>query len=179
MVRWPGSLLLFVGLVTGGAFGQIGSPGNRGGTIAKQTNQAPAAPIKGILRKISDDDIIVEGDDKRIMTIALGITTKFYKASGALIRSSEMQPGDHLNIDATQDDSGSYHAKNVTQVKVGTPAERAAASQPVDTSPVAAGGNSDGGNDRSRIRRAANNAGDSSVPAPHDPSDPGPPRVRR
>ncbi len=164
MVHRLGSLLLFVCLVTGGAFAQINSPGNRGGTIAKQTNQASAAPIRGILRKMSDDDMIVEADDKRIMTIALGITTKFYKAPGALIRSSDMQPGDHLNIDATQDDNGSYHAKNVTQVKPGTAEERAAASQPVETSPIAG---------------VASAPAPPATPAPRDPNDPGPPRVRR
>jgi hypothetical protein len=203
MVNRPGSHLLFVCLVAGCAFGQISFPGQipgqsrypqsgtsspyPGGGISRTKSQVPGITINGILRKMSDDDMIVEADDKRIVTIALGITTKYYKASGGMIRSADMQPGDHLNIDATQDDNGYYHAKNVTQVKVGTPAERAAASQPVDPSPVAGGGNSDG-DDRPRIRRAANGAGDSNVPAPAsppvppappNPNDPGPPRVRR
>ncbi len=185
MVYRPGSFVTLacviaggVFLPAGGAFGQIsfpgqypsqgpypqgGSsspfPGSRGGTITQPKNQASAVTINGILRRMSDDDIIIQADDKRIMTIALGITTKYYKASGAMIKGADMQPGDHLNIDAAQDDNGNYHAKNITQVKLGTAAERAAASQPVDASQVG--------------------AGNSSVPSPPGPNDPGPPRVRR
>jgi hypothetical protein len=179
MVNRPGSLLLFVCLVAGGALSQTsfpgqypgqgpspqgGSsnpfPGSGGGTLTRPKNQASAVTINGILRRMSDDDMIVQADDKRIMAIALGITTKYYKASGAMIKGADMQPGDHLNIDAAQDDKGNYHAKNVTQVKLGTAAERAAASQPVNPSTVGGPANS-------------------SVPSPPNPNDPGPPRVRR
>jgi len=125
---------LFVWLAASSAWGQIGVPG-----ITRTKTQPPATTISGILRKISDDDIVVDTDDKRIVTIALGITTKYYKASGAMIKAAELQPGDHMSIDATQDDHGDYHAKNVNQVRVGTAAERASASRPVDTSPVSGG----------------------------------------
>jgi hypothetical protein len=158
MVRGPGSLLLFVWLAGSSVWGQISFPG-----ITRTKTQAPAATIDGILRRIPDDNIVVETDDKRMVTIALGITTKYYKASGAMIRAAELQPGDHMSIDATQDDHGYYHAKTVNQVKVGTAAERAAASRPVDTSP-------------------ASSAATSSAPvapAPPDPNDPGPPALRR
>jgi hypothetical protein len=97
-----------------------------------------AITINGVLRKLTDDDIVVEANDKRIVTIALGITTKYYKASGAMIKAADLQPGDHVSIEAAQDDRGSYHAKNVNQIKVGTPSERAPASAvslPRDASP--------------------------------------------
>jgi hypothetical protein len=161
MVRRPGSLLLLVWFVAS-AWGQISFPG-----ITRTKTQAPTATITGILRKISDDDIVVETDDKRIVTIALGITTKYYKASGAMIKPVELQPGDHMSIDATQDDHGYYHAKNVNQVKVGTAAERASASRPVDTSPV------------SSPTPAAATLSASVAPPPPDPNDPGPPALRR
>jgi hypothetical protein len=83
-----------------------------------------------------------------------------------MIRSAELQPGDHINIDATQDDHGYLHAKNVNQVKVGTPAERAAASQPVESSPTA------------RDSRTAS-SDQSAAPGPPDPNDPGPPALKR
>jgi len=194
MVYRPGSLLMFacliaggVFLLAGGVFGQIsfpgqypgqgpspqsGSsnpfPGSRGGTITRPKNQASAVTINGILRKLSDDDMVVQADDKRMLTIALGITTKFYKASGAMMKGADMQLGDHLNIDAAQDDNGYYHARNVTQVKVGTAAERAAASQPVDASQVGAGNSG-----------APSPPAPPAPPAPPDPNDPGPPKVRR
>jgi hypothetical protein len=213
MVHRPGSFLFFPCLVTGsffliagGAFGQISFPGqyppsqfpgqypgNGGGTITRQKNQIPAITVNGILRKMSDDDMVVETDDKRIITLGLGITTKFYKTSGSMIKAADLQPGDHMSIDATQNNDGTYRAKSVTQAKVGTPAERAAASQPVDTSPSAGGVNGDGDSDRPRIRRSSTSsgAGDSgasspasppapiSPPPPPDPNDSGPPKIRR
>jgi len=124
-------------------------------------NQVPLITINGILRQISSSDMtmVVEADDKRIVTIALANSSKYYKASGGSGRTSDFQPGDHVNIDATQDDNGYYHAKNVTQVKAGTPEERAAASQPVDPSPIAGGGNADGDDDRPRLRRNSSPSG--------------------
>ena len=148
-------LPLILCLAACGAWGEINFPG-----ITRTKTPVPTATITGTLRKISDDNIVVEADDKRIVTIALGITTKYYKASGAMIKASELQPGDHMSIDATQDDHGYYHAKNVTQVKVGTPAERASASRPVDTVP-----------DSSKVAKTP------APPAP-DPNDPGPPALR-
>jgi hypothetical protein len=162
MVRRLGSLLFFVWLAGSSAWGQISFPG-----ITRTKTQAPAATIDGILRRISDDDIVVETDDKRIVTVALGITTKYYKASGAMIKAADLQPGDHMSIDATQDDHGYYHAKNVNQVKVGTAAERASASRLVDTSPVSSPASS-----------AASSPAPQSPPPP-DPNDPGPPALRR
>src|ERR1700691_2872626 len=130
MFRRPGLLLMSVFLAGGGAFGQISVPG-----ISRTSAKNPATTINGILRHISDDDLVVQTNDKVVMAIKPGITTKYYKASGGMIKSADLQPADHINIEATQDDNGHYHAKNVNQVKVGTPAERAAASKPVETSP--------------------------------------------
>ena len=145
-------------------------PGRRRNTT---NNQTPLTTITGILRKISDDNLVVEADDKRTITMAVGITTKYYKASGAMMRAADLQPGDHMSIDATQDDNSYFHAKNVTQVKVGTPEERAAASVPIDGSPVAGtvnsgGGNSDGDDDRPRLHRSSSSA-DSTQNAPVTP----------
>jgi hypothetical protein len=75
-----------------------------------------------------------------------------------MIKSADLQPGDHLTIDATQDEHSSLHAKSINQVKVGTPAERAAASQPIEGASAA-----------SRRDEAA----------PPAPNDPGPPALKR
>jgi hypothetical protein len=120
MVRRAGSLLLFVWVVAS-AWGQVSSP-------------VPVTTINGILRKITDDDIVVEANDKRMVAVALGITTKYYKATGAMIKAADLQPGDRMSIDATQDDQGHYHARNVNQIKIATPSERAAASRPANAS---------------------------------------------
>jgi hypothetical protein len=174
-------------------------------TKTQQDDQVPLVTIIGVLRRISGSDMVVQADDKRVVTLALANTTKYYKASGGSAKTTDLQPGDHLSIDATQDDKGYYHAKNVNQVKQGTAEERAAASEPVDTSPIADGGAADGDDDRPRLRRASSGAdatpkapqtapqitqADSSnsrtvsrdepaAPATPDPNDPGPPKLKR
>ena len=50
--------------------------------------------------------MVVESDDKRIVTLALSSTTKYYKATGGSAKTTDLQPGDHMNIDATKDDNG-------------------------------------------------------------------------
>ena len=80
--------------------------------------------------------MVVESDDKRTVTIQLEGATKFYKSSGGSAKLKDFQPGDHLSVDATQDNNDYYHATRVTQIKQGTAEERAAASEPVDTSPI-------------------------------------------
>jgi hypothetical protein len=168
MVYRPGLLPIAFLLAAGSAFGQIGFPGqDRTPTFSRTSTKNPVSTVNGILRRISDDDMIVQTDDKVIMTIVLGITTKYYKASGGMMKPADLQPGDHLSVDASQDDKGRYHAKNVNQIKVGTPAERAAASQPVETSPTAGAPVAD--------RAAAAPV----VAAPPDPTDPGPPALKR
>jgi hypothetical protein len=162
MVHRPGFLLISVFLAAGSVFGQIGFPG-----ISRTSTKNPATSVSGILRRITDDDLVLQTDDKVIMKVALGITTKYYKASGAMMKSADLQPGDRLTIDAMQDDHGYLHAKNVNQVKVGTPSERAAASRPVETSQ----GNASGGSSP-RDEPAV-------VAAPPDPDDPGPPSLKR
>jgi hypothetical protein len=175
-------------------------PGRGSTTTKTQNNQAPVITITGMLRRISGSEMVVESDDKRIVTLALSSTTKYYKAAGGSAKTTDLQPGDHMNIDATKDDNGYFHAKNVTQVKQGTAEERAAASQPVDDSPIAGGGaggggNVDGDDDRPRLRRSPSNADSSTAkaepepravarnepaaPAAPDPDDPGPPKLRR
>jgi hypothetical protein len=180
-------------------------PGRGSTTTKTQNNQAPVITITGMLRRISGSEMVVESDDKRIVTLALSTTTKYYKAAGGNAKTTDLQPGDHMNIDATKDDNGYFHAKTVTQVKQGTAEERAAASQPVDDSPVAGGGaggggNVDGDDDRPRLRRSPSSAdsaakadstakadpeprpvarNEPAAPAAPDPDDPGPPKLRR
>ena len=186
-------------LVAGCAFGQIGFPGQfpgqypggqypgqgrypggssspypgRGRT-STQDKQASVTTFNGMLRRVDGGDIVVQSDDKRIVTISFSNATRYYKASGGSGRLKDFDPGDHVSVDATQDDNGYYHATKVNQIRVGTPEERAAAMEPVDTSPTASAGNSGGnsggssGNsggddDRPRLRRAAS-ADDTSKP---------------
>jgi hypothetical protein len=98
MNQRPGLLPIFVFLVAGSVFGQIGFPG-----ISRTSTKNPVTTVNGILRRITDDDLVLQTDDKVIIKVALGITTKYYKASGAMIKGADLQPGDRLTIDATQE----------------------------------------------------------------------------
>jgi hypothetical protein len=93
MVHRPGLLLISVFLTAGSVFGQIGFPG-----ISRTSTKNPATTVGGILRRITDDDLVLQTEDKVIVKVALGITTKYYKASGAMIKGAELQPGDRHSL---------------------------------------------------------------------------------
>jgi hypothetical protein len=142
--------------------GSLPGRGRKTTKTEKQDDKAPVSTLEGTLRRISSSDLIVETDDKRIVTVSLASATKYLKAGAATAKAADFLPGDRLSVEATQDDSGYYHATQVTQVKPGTAEDYVRASEPVDSSPIAGGGNS-GGNDsgsvagdddRPRIRRS-------------------------
>ena len=149
-----------------------------------------------MLRRVdAGNSLVIEADDKRVVTILLARGTKYFKPSGGDAKLSDLQPGDHLSIEATQDDNDYYHAVRVTQTRLGTAEERSAASQPADISPIAPGANagnaadSSSDDDRPRLHRAAStsagadarstDAAAPAAPAAPDPTDPGPPALRR
>jgi hypothetical protein len=78
----------------------------------------PQTTLTGTLRRITDDRVIIQ-TDKSALTVVFGITTKYYKGSpsGAMIRSADFQPGDHISITATQDGrlSRSHHQPDQTR----------------------------------------------------------------
>jgi hypothetical protein len=59
--------LLCMGAAEG--FGQTGVPG--------QSGQALTGTVTGTLRRISDADLLIEANDKRIVRIALGVTNEY------------------------------------------------------------------------------------------------------
>jgi hypothetical protein len=116
MPRWPGLLATCLLLAPSVVFAQT--------------------TVTGTLSRITDYRVIIQ-TDKSTLIVVLGITTKYYKdsPSGAMILSADFQPGDHISITATQDAQGVCHAQTISQIKPGTPAERAAASKSADTNP--------------------------------------------
>ncbi len=182
--QYPGQ-----GRYPGGSSSPFPGRGRNTTTTTQQDDPARSSTVTGMLRRVdAAQSIVVESDDKRIVTFSLGSSTKYLKVSGSSGKLSDLQPGDHLAVDATQDDKGYYHATRVTQVKRGTPEEQAAASQPVDTTPVTpANTSADGDDDRPRLHRESNptsadsissTAAPASTPVAPDPQDPGPPVLR-
>ena len=139
MPCWPGLLAVCLVLVPGIAL--------------------PQTTLTGTLRRITDDRAVIQ-TDKSALTVVLGITTKYYQGSpsGAMTRSAEFQPGDHISITATRDTQGVYHAQSISRIKAGTPAERTAAAKSGDADPD--------DSDRPQLRRG--------IPPPKPASGPEP-----
>ncbi len=123
-----------------------------GGKKGKQAEPQQLIDITGVLRMLDDKQIVVETDDHRVLNLKRADTTKFLK-NGDPMKPADLKPGDHLQIDASQDSKSIFYAVTVNFQKEGTASEKTAASKPVDlpgqdSSPV------DSDDDRPRLKRA-------------------------
>ena len=105
------------------------------------------------MRSLDEKQVVVQASDTRIINVKVSTATKYLKA-GEDIKSSELKPGDHLEIEATQDAEGFFHAVNVILEKEGTPAEREKAARAVSVSTQASSANDSSDDERPRLRRA-------------------------
>ncbi|HOQ43777.1 MAG TPA: hypothetical protein PLA43_07470 [Bryobacteraceae bacterium] len=163
----------------------------RGGKQTKPSAE-PTITISGILRRLSDKELVLEAQDSRILTFTRTQKTTFYKNS-AEAKPSEFTPGDWLFVEATQDEEGFLHAVAVAWQKAGTPEERARAAQPVEPSvqrsdfdeppPVLrrAGSRAQEKTEEAAARREPEPrvVREAEPPARIGPDDPGPPPLRR
>jgi len=151
----------------------IPMPGRKKKTTTSKDTSADEqfSYVTGVLRKLEDEQLIVEAKDTRIINLKRTGKTKFTKMVDKApvdMKPSDLKPGDHLLIEATQNSEGYFTAVNVTMQSEGTAAERADASRPVQASTQAPSGNSrDSDDERPRLRRA------DSPPAP-EPAEPAP-----
>jgi len=183
------SILLILTAVCG--FGQIifggpgiGFPGSRRypGQGGPGQNQAPTSSFSGMLRIIgsnssistsapgnsSGTSLVLETEDNRIVTFSLERRTRYYGSSGGSAKVTDFQPGDHIEVDATQDNSNYYHAVKVSLLRAGTPEERTEASKSIDGSGSSSSASntstdrnsSDNDSDRPKLRRASSSSGD-------------------
>lgn len=123
------------------------------------TKNVETQSIEGMLRRIDKDQVILEADDNRILNFKRSDTTRFLK-DGDPIKPAELRPGDHLLVEASQDDQGFLYAINVVWQKDGSAAERRQAAEPVETSEA----KSSDEDQRPVLRRA------DAHPAPEDPN---------
>ena len=113
-----------------------GPPGTglprRGGKTTTKEKDPPVATkeIEGLLRKL-DDKLIVWKRPTRASSRCRGDETKFLKDDEAM-KPADLKPGDHLRVEATEDEQGFFYAVNVNFTKAGTAEERAKASEPVE-----------------------------------------------
>ncbi|MEO8026392.1 MAG: hypothetical protein ABI823_07960 [Bryobacteraceae bacterium] len=136
----------------------------RGKKKANSEEAVATQSVRGMLRKFASSELVLETEDKRIIHIHHSSTTKYLEGANTL-NPADLQPGDHLFIEASADEKGILYARRVTFEKGGTPSERAAARQPVgddvrmsEESPARTEKANDDG--RPKLRRAPGSEGD-------------------
>ncbi|MFN7994930.1 MAG: hypothetical protein U0Q18_15090 [Bryobacteraceae bacterium] len=115
--------------------GGVGLPFPRRGKKSKKADQQEVQlqSTDGMLRKVASDEVVLEADDHRILNFKRTGKTKFVK-EGEEVKPSTLLVGDHVTIEASEDDQGFMTAVNVLWQQDGTAEERRAAAEPVETS---------------------------------------------
>ena len=120
-------------------------PGGGGGGLPfprrgkKKTSKEAQVPenlqdVTGMLRGMDAESVIVEAKDTRIIKFKRTDKTKFFQ-NGDEIKPDVLKPGDHLLIEAMQNEEGYFYAVNVIIEKEGNSQERAAASESLPVEP--------------------------------------------
>jgi hypothetical protein len=149
-----------------------------------------------MLRKIGDNNLVVESEDQTITTVSITGSTKYTGEKGSSAKLGDFQPGDQVSIDTSQDSKGNLKASRVRMSRAGTLEEHASASQAVDdlsrpitkpsessrasSSPTSSSDTSSG--DRPKLRRVAGSddtSVSSSSASNSSDNDPDRPRLRR
>jgi len=81
--------------------------------------------MSGIVKQLNETSISIVAQDTRTITAKLSDKTKFLN-KGAAATAANFSVGDHVRIDATQDNEGFYHAMTVALEKKGTTADQEA-----------------------------------------------------
>jgi hypothetical protein len=170
--RYPGGG--YPGGYPGGGAG-IPMPGRKKKDTKKEDSE-PLLTVTGMLRKLDEKQMVVEAEDTRLLSLKRTAKTKFLNKDGDDMKPSDLKPGDHLQIDATQSEEGYYTAVNVNFEKAGSAAERAAASRQVEMSTQASEGKDGDDDERPRLRRsdspppAESAAAPAPTPTPQEPN---------
>lgn len=99
----------------------------------KDAEDANLQQIKGTLRQLNARTIVMTADDSRNIEFRYADTTKFLN-KGEPMKSALLRPGDHIMIEANQDDEGYFYAVRVNFEKEGSMQDREKASVPVQVS---------------------------------------------
>jgi hypothetical protein len=178
MQRWIVPALVVVATAVSPAFAQFGGirlpgmgggryPGGNGGQYPQSGGQqvyGPTETLTGSLREISNESLVIDAGDDRIVLVQIQNNTKYLSTMGK-VKASDFEPGDHVTVEAIRDDNDHYHSKTITMNKKGTAEEKAAAMQ-AGSSPSGSGGSGSGtpgDSDPDRPRLHRSNPDDSST----------------
>jgi len=151
----PISLHARIGFAGGG----LPTPGSGRLTQRNEPSDTQMAHVSysGVLKQVDDKSLVLQLGDGRILTIKVSPETKFYGNSRE-IESDDLKPGDHLTVQADEDQNNYLHATAVAlqQAASGQTAQ-SSASSPASSSVS-------GGGDRPQLKRApGQTAGDSAT----------------
>jgi hypothetical protein len=92
---------------------------SRGPKNSNDKKDAPAAPRKfsGVIREVGEKSVDVEATDTRVLT---------FQISDQTTKSAPVHMGDEVDVEATQDKDGAFHALNIKVTKAAAPARAAA-----------------------------------------------------
>ena len=124
--------------------------------VDDKSKQPQLQSLTGILRQIDDTSVTIVAQDTRTITAKRSDKMKVFK-KGEESTAASLKTGDHVRIDATQDEQGFYHAVAIYVESEATPQEKSAA----EVAAAPSTQKSAESDDRPIIRRQ---------PAPADPS---------
>jgi hypothetical protein len=103
---------------------------------AKKDPAAALTSVEGTLRSLGEKELLLDTGKDRVQRFRLLAKTKFLNKDGEPVRDSLLRPGDQLKVGVNPDDPET--AIQVSLVRAGTEAERAAAAKPVEKTAVTA-----------------------------------------
>jgi len=147
--------------------GGLSLPGRRGKkTVPTQVTDT----LTGKIRRISTSELILEPEDRRVITVSIEKNTQYATTTGAA-KYGDFDPGDEVSVDAARDTDNYLHAVKITlQKKAGATVSSSAENGP--RAQITAGDEPNTPEERPATTMAPK-------PLPPDPDDPGRPVLRR
>lgn len=125
---WSASRLFVCSVIAAGlAWPQLPFPGKRkSNTSSKREAVLPTSTTRGMVRRFESNLLIIEAEDKRVVRFTVSKETKYQQQSKDIYREN-IHGGDHLLVEAVENEDGALHATLITLEKVGSEADKAAA----------------------------------------------------
>lgn len=138
---------------------------------AKTGSEVPALVTSGVLTSLDAEKLVMQAEDRRVLTYKVTKSTKFTRPA------DKLAPGDHLIVEAEMQDGGGLHAVLVKFEKAGDPLPATTESgEPADAVDPVVMRDARGGNEnRPKLRRGPR---DPAQRAPAEQDDPPPAVVR-
>lgn len=126
---------------------------------SRASNRGTFSTTDGMVRRNSGNQLVIQADDHRIVWFRITAQTEANK-NGDKVDAGSFPMGDHVSVEATEDDNGFLTATSVEWTREGSPQERAAAKETWDLPGPEAGSAAATGSER----RSSDNVDDPDRP---------------